>query len=88
VAGFDRGPSVRLTTPRAAKRYGNGLMFALPMLKGEVNTVDLLLVEALRAFFPEVYDIVRMEHAAFSGVESDPRVSVESSHGARTAAVD
>jgi len=23
VAGFDRGPSVRLTTPRAAKRYGN-----------------------------------------------------------------
>jgi hypothetical protein len=71
IAGFDRGVSVRLTTPRAAKRYGNGLMFALPMLKGETNPADLLLVEALRAFFPEVYDIVRDNHADFSGVERD-----------------
>jgi hypothetical protein len=71
ISGFDRGASVRLTTPRAAKRYGNGLMFALPMLKGEVNLIDLLLVEALRAFFPEVYDIVRNNHEDFSGVESD-----------------
>lgn len=71
VAGFDRGASVRLTTPRAAKRYGNGLMFALPMLKGETNPADLLLVEALRAFFPEVYDIVRNNHTDFSGVERD-----------------
>ncbi len=71
VAGFDRGASVRLTTPRAAKRFGNGLMFALPMLIGETNPADLLLVEALRAFFPEVYDIVRDNHSDFSGVESD-----------------
>jgi predicted KAP-like P-loop ATPase len=47
IGAFDKGPSIRLTTPRAAKRYGNGLMFALPMLKGEINPVDLLLVEAL-----------------------------------------
>jgi hypothetical protein len=73
IAGFDRGPSVRLTTPRAAKRYGNGLMFALPMLKGETNPVDLLLVEALRAFFPEVYDIIQREHSSFSGVETERR---------------
>ena len=71
VSGFDRGVSVRLTTPRAAKRFGNGLMFALPMLKGEVNPADLLLVEALRAFFPEVYDIVRDNHSDFSGVERE-----------------
>jgi predicted KAP-like P-loop ATPase len=71
VAGFDRGASVRLTTPRAAKRFGNGLMFALPMLIGETNPADLLLVEALRAFFPEVYDIVRDNHSDFSGVEGD-----------------
>jgi predicted KAP-like P-loop ATPase len=73
IAGFDKGPSIRLTTPRAAKRYGNGLMFALPMLKGETNPVDLLLVEALRAFFPEVYQVVQNEHTAFSGVESERR---------------
>lgn len=71
IGAFDKGPSIRLTTPRAAKRYGNGLMFALPMLKGEINPVDLLLVEALRSFFPEVYEIVQSEHSAFSGVEME-----------------
>ena len=71
VAGFDRGVKIRLTTPRAAKRFGNGLMFTLPMLKDETNPVDLVLVEALRAFFPEVHEIVRTNHSDFSGVESD-----------------
>ncbi len=71
IKGFDHGASVRLTTPRAAKRYGNGLMFAMPMLKGETNAADLLLVEALRAFFPEVYSIIRDNHSAFSGVEGE-----------------
>lgn len=69
VSGFDRGISIRLDTPRAAKRYGNGLMFALPMLKGEVNIVDLLLIEAVRAFHPAIYDIIRANHDEFSGVE-------------------
>lgn len=73
VSGFDRGISIRLDTPRAAKRYGNGLMFALPMLKGEVNIVDLLLIEAVRAFYPAIYDIIRANHHEFSGVESKHR---------------
>jgi hypothetical protein len=73
VSGFDRGISSRLDTPRAAKRYGNGLLFALPMLKGEVNIVDLLLIEAVRAFYPAIYDVIRVNHAECSGVESEPR---------------
>lgn len=73
VSGFDRGISIRLDTPRAAKRYGNGLMFALPMLKGEVNIVDLLLIEAVRAFYPAVYDIIRANSDEFSGIESGKR---------------
>src|SRR6185503_21332230 len=44
VTGFDRGCSIRLTTPRAAKRFGNALYFVLPMLSGETNIVDLLLI--------------------------------------------
>lgn len=75
VSGFDRGISIRLDTPRAAKRYGNGLMFALPMLKGEVNIVDLLLIEAVRAFYPAIYDVIRANHAECSGVESEHRRS-------------
>ena len=71
VASFDRGISIRLTTPRAANRFGNGLMFALPSLVGEANPVDHLLVEALRAFYPEVYEVVRDNHVDLSGVERD-----------------
>lgn len=71
IVGFDRGVVIRLTTPRAANRFGNALMFALPMLKGEVNMADLLLVEALRAFFPEVYDVIRDNHADYSGIEQE-----------------
>jgi hypothetical protein len=48
-------------------------MFALPMLKGEVNVVDLLLLEAVRAFYPAVYDCIRANHVEFSGVESEHR---------------
>lgn len=76
VSGFERGISIRLDTPRSAKRYANGLMFALPMLKGEVNIVDLLLAEAVRTFYPAIYNIIRANQAEFSGVESgndDPR---------------
>ncbi len=71
VAGFDRGVLIRLTTPREASRFGNGLMFALPPLAGETNPVDNLLVQALRSFYPSVYDVVRANHDAFSGVEED-----------------
>lgn len=69
IAGFDRGVLVRLSTPREANRFGNALMFALPPLVGEANPVDLLLVESLRSFYPEVYEVVRENHGAFSGVE-------------------
>ena len=71
LSGFDRGISIRVDTPRAAKRYGNGLMFALPMLRGEVNIVNLLLIEAVRAFYPAIYDIIRANHEEFSGTDSD-----------------
>lgn len=69
VAAFDRGVAIRLTTPREASRYGNGLMFALPSLVGEANPVDHLLVEALRAFYPDLYEVVRENQASFHGVE-------------------
>lgn len=84
VSAFDRGVSIRLTTPRAAHRFGNGLMFALPPLVGETNPVDHLLVEALRTFYPEVYEVVRENQAAFSGVdESLPGAETQEVPGAR-----
>jgi len=56
---FVDGLEPRVSTPRQAKLYGNGLLFALPILKGEVNPVDQMLVEGIRIFYPHVYDMIR-----------------------------
>lgn len=58
---------LRLNTPRLAVRYGNSLSFSLPLLKGEVNYVDLLLIEAFRVFYPEFYDFIRDQPDYFIG---------------------
>jgi len=50
---------VQLGTPRQAIRYANALRFALPMLKGEVDPFDQLIVEAMRILFPTLYGYVR-----------------------------
>ncbi len=49
----------RLSTPRLAVRFGNTLSFSMPLLKGEVNMVDLMLIEALRVFYPSHYAFVK-----------------------------
>jgi len=67
--GFEHGVMVRLTTLRVANRYGNGLRFAFFALAGKVNPVDLLLIEALRAFYPDIYALVRNNYSDFSGIE-------------------
>jgi hypothetical protein len=59
VSAFDRAVGPKLTTPRAAKRYGNALLFALPMMVGEVHPVDLMLIEAMRICYPPLYEWVR-----------------------------
>jgi len=56
---FTRGLEIRLRTPRDARRFGNALAFALPMLTGEVNAIDLMLIEGMRIFYPTLYATVR-----------------------------
>ncbi len=55
---FSGGIGVRLQTPRHIQQYVNAVNFAVPMLQGEVHVVDLLLVEALRVFYPAAYEVV------------------------------
>ncbi len=55
VIGFEPA----LKTPRQAKRLQNALTFALPLLRGEVNPVDQLLIESLRVFYPQSYVTIR-----------------------------
>jgi len=59
VRHFVDGFEARLTTPRQSKLYLNSLMFALPILRGEVNPVDQMLVEGLRVFYPKLYSVMR-----------------------------
>jgi hypothetical protein len=60
-----------LTTPRKAKLYGNTLMFSLPILQGEVNPVDLMLLEGIRVFCPSLYEILRVNKPLFTGTFQD-----------------
>jgi KAP family P-loop domain len=50
----------QLRTPRHATHYGNALLFALPGLKGEVDVVDLILMEGVRLCFPGLYEAIRL----------------------------
>lgn len=48
-----------LTTPRQAHLYANALLFALPLVKGEVNISEFMLIEGLRLFHPELHRVLR-----------------------------
>ena len=56
-----------ITTPRKAKLYSNILTFSLPILKDEVNPVDLMLIEGVRAFYPVLYETIRDNESSFVG---------------------
>jgi hypothetical protein len=69
---FDKGFMKRMTTPRVSKRFGNALTFALPILIGETDIVDLILIEGIRIFYPELYAAIRGNADAFSPGAMDP----------------
>jgi len=57
----------RLGTPRLAVRYGNTISFSIPLLNGEVNMIDLLLIEAVKIFYPAHYDFIKNNSHYFIG---------------------
>jgi predicted KAP-like P-loop ATPase len=80
VAVFDRSFSRMLFSPRAVKRYINMLNFALPILKDEVNMLDLTLIEGVRAFFPKLYETIRAEFGVFLKDSLEYLLSIDKSH--------
>lgn len=74
----------RLSTPRIAVRYGNALSFALPLLDKEVNNVDLMLIEAVKVFYPELYIFIRHNPEYFvRGYSSVHYISLDNSNEER-----
>jgi predicted KAP-like P-loop ATPase len=62
---FVRSLEPRLSTPRQAQLYTNALLFALPILKGEVDVVDQMLIEGIRVLCPRLYETIRANPDAF-----------------------
>jgi hypothetical protein len=56
---FMNGPMQCLKTPRMIKRYLNAASFAVLSLLGEVNLVDLLLLEGVKISAPDLYSKIR-----------------------------
>lgn len=54
-----------MDNPRLAVRYSNSFSFGLPLLKGEVNVGDLLIIEGIKIFYPELYDFIRQNSYLF-----------------------
>jgi hypothetical protein len=73
---FDKAFLNRITTPRLAKRFGNALTFSLPILVGEVDIVDLILLEGIRIFYNELYVSIRNNEEVFLGTVFDPLSSM------------
>ncbi|MBL7945528.1 MAG: hypothetical protein JNN32_05645 [Flavobacteriales bacterium] len=69
---FDSAIVPALITPREVIRYANALSFTLPMLHGEVNTVDLMLFEAIRVFYPGHHKFISDERDMFLASFSKP----------------
>ena len=67
ITGYIEGIQPKLETPRLAVRYGNSLSFSLPLLKGEVNIVDLMLIEAVKVFYPNIYEFIKNNPSFFIG---------------------
>jgi hypothetical protein len=64
---FNRHLAPVLDTPRAAIRYANALAFIMPLLAGEVNPLDVMLLEALKIFYPPLHAAIRKSPESFTG---------------------
>lgn len=62
---FTRAIEPHLKTPRQVKLYTNILMFSLPILRNESNTVDLMLIEGIRVFIPKIYSLIKNHKGLF-----------------------
>jgi predicted KAP-like P-loop ATPase len=71
---------------RDIRRFINGLEFGFGMIAREVNGVDFIGVEALRVFYPKVYDVIRQNKKIVAGYIDD--VTREEGPDAFKASVD
>jgi predicted KAP-like P-loop ATPase len=59
-----------IRVPRDVIRLINTLSVTYPALRGEVNPVDFIALEAIRVFHPALYDLLRSSRDALTGEDS------------------
>ena len=70
---FYDGIDPLIQVPRDVVRFTNTLSVTYPAVRGEVNPVDFIALEALRVFLPGLYDVIRTNQDKFSGHSRDNR---------------
>jgi predicted KAP-like P-loop ATPase len=70
---FHDGIDQLIQVPRDVVRFTNTLAVTYPPVRGEVNPVDFIALEALRVFLPSLYDVIRTNQDKFSGHSRDSR---------------
>jgi predicted KAP-like P-loop ATPase len=58
-------------TPRDVTRYANTLSIVMPLLRDEANMVELMLIEALKIFFPASYKLIVTNQHSITGIAPD-----------------
>lgn len=48
-----------LSNPRIAILYANSIGFVIPLIGKEVNLLDLMILEAIKIFYPDIYHFIR-----------------------------
>jgi hypothetical protein len=54
-----------MDNPRLGIRFANSLSFSLPLLNGEVNISNLMILEGVKIFYPGLYDFIRSNGQSF-----------------------
>jgi len=68
---FHDGIDPLLQVPRDVVRFTNTLAVTYPAVRGEVNPVDFIALEAIRVFLPSLYHVIRTNQDNFSGHSRD-----------------
>ena len=76
---YNEGIRPFINTPRDVIRLTNVLAVTYQAVRGEVNPVDFMAMEVLRAFYPTVYDIIRKHPLDFARSAERP-VDTSTSH--------
>jgi len=66
-------------TPRDVTRLCNAISVTFPAVRGEVNVVDFVAIEAIRVFLSNIYETIRTNKDKFTGTQKRNRGSNEQS---------